>query len=58
MNQKENISDFLNNIDNNIDINIMWDKTIDRYAKSIAKAKLIINHEKRSEELNGKLFTN
>ena len=57
MNQKENISDFLNNIDNNIDINIMWDKTIDRYAKSIAKAKLIMNHEKISEEINGNLFT-
>lgn len=30
MNKKKDITEFLKSIENNIDINIMWDKTIDR----------------------------
>lgn len=56
MNQNKEISEFLENVENNIDINIMWDKTIDRYAKSIAKSKLIMKHEKINEEVNEKLI--
>ncbi len=56
MNQKEDITEFLKSIENNIDINIMWDKTIDRYARNIAKAKLIMNHDKINEEVNEKLI--
>lgn len=56
MNQKKEITEFLKGIENDIDINIMWDKTIDKYAKSIAKAKLIMNHQKINEEVNNKLI--
>lgn len=56
MNQKKEIIEFLESIENNIDVNIMWDKTIDRYAKSIQKVKLIMNHEKINNEVNEKLI--
>lgn len=56
MKENEEILEFLNGIEDKIDINIMWDKTVDRYAKSITKAKLIMNHEKINEEVNEKLI--
>lgn len=56
MKENKEILEFLNGIEDKIDINIMWDKTIDRYAKSITKAKLIMNHEKINEEVNEKLI--
>lgn len=56
MNENEEILNFLKNIDNDIDVNIMWDSTINRYARSIAKAKLIMSHEKIRKEINGQLI--
>lgn len=43
MKESKEILEFLDGIEDRIDINIMWDKTIDRYVKSITKAKLIMN---------------
>lgn len=56
MQENKEILEFLDGIEDKVDINIMWDKTIDRYAKSIIKAKLIMSHEKISEEVNEKLI--
>lgn len=56
MKENKEILEFLDGIEDKIDINIMWDKTIDRYVKSITKAKLIMNHEKINEEVNEKLI--
>lgn len=56
MSEHKEILEFLNSIEDKIDINIIWDRTIDRYAKSIARAKLIMNHEKINEEVNEKLI--
>lgn len=57
MQNKEEVLNFLKQVENKIDVNIMWDNTIDRYAKSINKVKLVMKHEKIREEVNEKLIS-
>lgn len=55
MQKKEEVLEFLEGVGNDINVNIMWDNTIDRYAKNINKVKLIMQHDKIKEEVNEKL---
>lgn len=57
MQNKEEVVQFLKNVENEIDVNIMWDHTIDRYAKNINKVKLIMKHDKIKQEVNQKLIS-
>jgi GTPase SAR1 family protein len=56
--RKEEVAKFLECVEKNkSSVNVVWNKTIERYARNIEKMKLLIQHEKLKEEFSEKLVS-